>query len=93
MRRNETCEGERSKWEKLYKEQKEEVQIIIKREIRKSEKKKAIAIRQDKSNGKNTFKYINMLRGEKERERVLLEDNVYGNDKKKIRKRQGKAGI
>lgn len=61
--------------------------------MRKSEQKKAIAIKQDKSNGKNIFKYINMLRGEKEKEKTALDDSIYGNDDKKLNKNRVKSEI
>ena len=53
------------------------------------EAKIAKEIREDKSNGKNTWKYIKMLKGEKEKERENLLDNIYGEDGEKIRDVQG----
>ena len=50
----------------------------------KHEEKMAKEIREDKSSGKNTWKYIKMLKEGKVKDKEDLLDNVYGIDSKKL---------
>ena len=49
-------------------------------------------IREDKSNGKNIWKYIKMLKREKVKDKEVLLDNVYGIDGKKL-EREAKMAV
>ena len=87
LRRNARKEGnktEEEKWKKMYLEQKIKAQKLIRQAMTMDEEKKAKEIKEDKSNGKNIWKYIRMLKGEKEKEALSVVDNIYGEDKKKL---------
>ena len=87
LRRNARKEGnktEEEKWKKMYLEQKIKAQKLIRQAMTMDEEKKAKEIKEDKNNGKNIWKYIRMLKGEKEKETLSVVDNIYGEDKKKL---------
>ena len=91
--RNEKCAEKKAKGKIEYLKQKEKVQMLIKKEMRISEEKKAKEIKEDNSNGKNTWKYIKMLRGDKEKKKESLLDNVYGNNDKKLNREDAKSQV
>ena len=93
MRRNAKSRKEEEPWKNLYTEQKTKVQLIIKNERFKHEEKMAKEIREDKSNGKNIWKYIKMLKGEKVKDKEILLDNVYGIDGKKLEREEAKMAV
>lgn len=82
--RREEQKEEEEKWRKMYAEQKSKVQKSIRIAMTMDEEKKAREIKDDKSNGKNIWKYIRKLKGENEKEAVNVLENVYGEDRRKL---------
>ena len=58
--------------------------MLIRKEMYTHEEKIAKEIKENKSNGKDIWKYIKVLKGEKESEKKCLLDNIYGEDGRKL---------
>ena len=80
-RRNATDKDEKEQWKNMYEIQKSKTQDIIREEIYKYEEKIAREIKESKDSGKNMWKYINKLKGGKEKENDV---RIYGEDGKEL---------
>lgn len=92
-RRNAISEEEKNRWKIQYEQQKSRVQLLIRKEIYVHEEKIVEEIKKDKSNGKNTWKYIKMLKGGSTKERGNYMEHMFKDDGGEVNKEDRKEEV